>query len=78
MPSRSKASEIERNIKIEEDQEDKLEEPKRLIYSYSSFAIFQNDLVAEKRSDEIIQTLPFISEDSKGLDEPLDTIRTKR
>jgi len=64
----------DRNIKLEEDHEDQLEEPNRLIHSSSSFVIVQNDLVTAMMNDQIIQTLPFIDENSKELDEPLDTI----
>ncbi len=67
----------DRNIKLEEDHEDQLEEPNRLIHSSSSFVIVQNDLVTAMMNDQIIQTLPFIDENSKELDEPLDAIRTE-
>jgi len=69
--------EEDRNMRIKEGNEDQLEEPKRLIHSSSSFVIVQNDLVTAMMNDQIIQTLPFIDENSNELDEPLDAIRTE-
>ncbi len=67
----------DRNIKLEEDHEDQLEEPNRLIHSSSSFVIVQNDLVTAMMNDKITQTLSFIDENSKEFEEPFDTIRTE-